>query len=73
MEIRIFSIQFAKRKAKKKRSTELDLLRSLENLNSRIEAAPEDIYLISKARKLKIKLHQIAVRKVHFAKQGAMV
>ena len=41
----------------------MDLRRSLENLNSRIEAAPEDIYLVSEARKLKINLDQIAVRK----------
>ena len=63
MEIRIFSIRFAKKKAKEKRNTELELLRKLENLNSRIEAAPEESCLVNEARKLKIKLDQIAVQK----------
>ena len=63
MEIRIFSSRFAKKKAKEKRNTELELLRKLENLNSRIEAAPEESCLVNEARKLKIKLDQIAVQK----------
>ena len=63
MEIRIFSIRFAKKKAKETRNAELELLRKLENLNSRIEAAPEESCLVNEARKLKIKLDQIAVQK----------
>ena len=63
MEIRIFSIRFAKKTAKEKRNTEMELLRKLENLNSRIEAAPEESCLVNEARKLKIKLDQIAVQK----------
>ena len=41
MEIRIFSIRFAKRKAKEKRDMEFELLRKLQDLNARIDAAPE--------------------------------
>ena len=63
MEIRIFSIRFAKRKAKEKRNTELELLRKLKNLNSRIEAAPDESHLLNEARELKIKLDQIAFQK----------
>ena len=41
MEIRIFSIRFAKRNAKEKRDMEFELLRKLQNLNALIDAAPE--------------------------------
>ena len=63
MEIRIFSIRFAKRKARGKRKTELELLRKLENPNSRIDAAQEESHVVCEARMLKIKLDQIAVQK----------
>ena len=41
MEIRIFSIWFATRKAKEKRDIEFELLQKLQDLNARIDAAPE--------------------------------
>ena len=41
MEIRIFSIWFAKRKAKEKRDIEFELLQKLQDLNGRIDAAPD--------------------------------
>ena len=41
MEIRIFCIRFAKRKAKEKRDMEFELLRKLQHLNASIDAAPE--------------------------------
>ena len=62
MEIRIFSIRFAKRKAREKLNTELELLRKLENLNSPVNAAPEESHLVCEARMLKLKLDQIARR-----------
>ena len=56
MEIRIFSIRFAKRKAKEKRDMEFELLRKLQDLNARIDAAPERSPLANEAKKIKIKL-----------------
>ena len=63
MKIRIFSIRFAKEKAKDKRNTELELLRKLENLNAQIDASPNDDHLVSEAQTIKIKLDQIAEQK----------
>ena len=56
MEIRTFSIRFAKRKAKEKREMEFELLRKLQDLNARIDAAPERSPLANEAKKIKIKL-----------------
>ena len=61
MEIRIFSIRFAKRKAKEKRDMEFELLRKLQDLNARIDAAPEGNPLANEAKK--IKLDQMAEEK----------
>ena len=63
MEIRIFSIRFAKRKAKEKRDMEFELLRKLQDLNARIDAAPEGSPLADEAKKIKIKLDQMAEEK----------
>ena len=41
IEIRIFSIWFAKRKAKEKRDIEFELLRKLQDLNASIDDAPD--------------------------------
>ena len=46
MEIRIFAIHFAKKKANAERSTELNLLQNLEKINSRIDETPENISLV---------------------------
>ena len=51
MEIRIFSIWFAKREAKKKRDIGFELLRKLQDLNTRIDAAPEGNPLANEAKK----------------------
>ena len=51
MEIRIFSIWFAKRIAKGKRHIEFELLRKLQDLNVRIDAAPEGNPLANEAQK----------------------
>ena len=51
IEIRIFSIWFAKRKAKEKRDIEFELLRKLQDLNARIDAAPEGNPLAIEAKK----------------------
>ena len=51
MEIRIFSIWFAKRKAKEKRDIEFELLQKLQDLNARIDAAPEGNPLAIEAKK----------------------
>ena len=67
MEIRKFSIRFAKTKASADRSIELDLHQKLEEINSRIDATPEYTSLINEARKLKIELDEIAVRKTRGA------
>ena len=50
MEIRIFSIWFAKRKAKEKRDIEFELLRKLQDLNARIDTAPEGNPLANEAK-----------------------
>ena len=63
MEIRIFAIRFAKKKANAERSTELNLLQKLEKINSRIDETPENSSLVNKARKLKIEFDEIAVQK----------
>ena len=63
MEIRIFAIRFAKKKANAERSKELNLLQKLEKINSRIDETPENSALVNKARKLKIELDEIAVQK----------
>ena len=51
MEIRIFSIWFTKGKAKEKRDIEFELLRKLQDLNARIDAAPEGNPLANEAKK----------------------
>ena len=51
MEIRIFSIWFAKRKGKEKRNMEFELLRKLQDLNARTDAAPEGNPLANEAKK----------------------
>ena len=54
MEIRIFSIWFAKRKATEKRDIEFELLQKLQDLNARIDAAPEGNPLANEAKNKKI-------------------
>ena len=54
IEIRIFSIWFAKRKAKEKRGIEFELLQKLQDLNARIDAAPEGNPLANEAKNKKI-------------------
>ena len=54
MEIRIFSIWFAKRKAKEKRDIEFELLRKLQDLNARTDTALEGNPLANEAKKKKI-------------------
>ena len=51
MEIRIFSIRFAKRNAEEKRDMEFELLQKLQDLNARIDAAPEGNPLANEAKK----------------------
>ena len=63
MEIRIFSIRNAKRNAEEKRDMEFELLQKLQDLNARIDAAPEGNPLANVAKKIKIKLHQMAKEK----------
>ena len=60
MEIRIFFIRFARRNAEDKRDMEFELLQKLQDLNARIDAAPEGNPLANEAKKIKIKLDQIA-------------
>ena len=62
MEIRIFSIRFAKRNSEEKRDMEFELLQKLQDLNARIDAAPEGNPLANEAKK-KIKLDQMAEEK----------
>ena len=62
MEIRIFSIWFAKRKAKEKRGIEFELLQKLQDLNPRIDAAPVGNPLANEAKKIKIELDQMTER-----------
>ena len=54
MEIRIFSIWFAKRKAKEKRDIEFELLQKLQDLNARIDAVPEGNPLANKAKNINL-------------------
>ena len=64
MEIRIFTIRFAKKKAYAERNIELDLhVQKLEEMNLRIDATPENSSLVIEARKLKIELDEIAVQR----------
>ena len=63
MEIRMFAIRFAKKKAYTERNIELDLLQKLEERNLRIDATPENSSLVNEARKLKIELDEIAVQR----------
>ena len=63
MEIRIFSIRFAKKKAREKEIKNWNFLENRENLNSRIDAASEESHLVCETRMLKIKLDQIAMQK----------
>ena len=53
MEIRIFSIRFAKRNAEEKRDMEFALLQKLQDLNARIDTAPEGNPLANEAKKNK--------------------
>ena len=53
MEIRIFSIRFAKRNAEEKRDMEFELLQKLQNLNARIDAVPERNPLANEAKRNK--------------------
>ena len=75
MEIRIFSIRFAKRNAEEKRDMEFALLQKLQDLNARIDAALEGNPLANEAKK-KIKLDQMAEDKtkgLYCQKPSAMV
>ena len=63
MEIRMFAIRFAKKKAYTERNIELDLLQKLEEMNLHIDATPENSSLVNEARKLKIELDEIAVQR----------
>ena len=54
MEIRIFSIWFAKRKAKEKRGIEFELLQKLQDLNARIDAVPEGNPLANEAKNINL-------------------
>ena len=54
MEIRIFSIWFAKRKTSERRDIEFELLQKLQDLNARIDAAPEGNPLANEAKNKKI-------------------
>ena len=53
MEIRIFSIRFAKRNAEESRDMEFELLQKLQDLYARIDAAPEGNPLANDAKKQK--------------------
>ena len=59
----MFAIRFAKRKANAERNTEQNLPQKLDEINSRIDAFPENISLANEAKKLKIELDEIAVQK----------
>ena len=50
IKMEIFSIWFAKRKAKEKRDIEFELLQKLQDLNARIDAAPEGNPLANEAK-----------------------
>ena len=72
MEIRIFSIRFAKRKAKEKRDMEFELLRKLQDLNARIDAAPEGSPLANEEKKL-IKIGRGENQRLYYQKPSSMV
>ena len=59
----MFAIRFAKTIANADRNIELDLHQKLEEINSRIDAIPENSSLANEARLLKLELDEIAVRK----------
>ena len=59
----MFAIRFAKRKANAERNTEQNLSQKLDEINSRIDAFPENISLANEVKKLKIELDEIAVQK----------
>ena len=59
----MFAIRFAKRKANAERNTEQNLSQKLDEINSRIDAFPENTSLANEAKKLKIELDDIAVQK----------
>ena len=63
----MFGIRFARTKASADRSIELDLHQKLGEINSRIDGTPENSSLVNEARKLKIELEEIAVRKTRGA------
>ena len=76
MEIRIFFFRFARRNAEDKRDMEFELLQKLQDLNARIDAAPEGNPLANEAKKIKIKLDQMAEEKtkgLYCQKPSAMV
>ena len=63
----MFAIRFAKMKASAYRNIELDLHQKVEEINSRIDATPENNSLANEARILKLELDEIAVRKTRGA------
>ena len=63
----MFAIRFAKMKASADRNIELDLHQKVEEINSRIDATPENNSLANEARILKLELDEIAVRKTRGA------
>ena len=64
MEIRMFAIRFAKKKAYAERNIELDILQKLEEMNLRIDATPENSSLVNEARKLKIELDEMPCKEL---------
>ena len=54
MKMEIFSIWFAKRKAKEKRDIEFELLQKLQDLNARIDAVPEGNTLANEAKNINL-------------------
>ena len=54
IKMEIFSIWFAKRKAKEKRDIEFELLQKLQDLNARIDAVPEGNRLANEAKNINL-------------------
>ena len=54
IKMEIFSIWFAKRKAKEKRDIEFELLQKLQDLNARIDAVPEGNALANEAKNINL-------------------
>ena len=54
IKMEIFSIWFAKRKAKEKRDIEFELLQKLQDLNARIDAVPEGNPLANEAKNINL-------------------